>query len=140
MALNSKITYKIERMNQIITILAILILVIVILKHYHGRKHGRKHEGFEGTGKSVVICKAEWCGHCKTAAPEFKKLADNSPILLKDGSKAEVKILDADSDKAELGKYKVKGFPTILIGNGSDMTEYPGERTYAGVVDFLNSN
>ena len=123
-------------MNQIITILAILILVLVLLRHYVARKH----EGFEDSGKTVTICKAEWCGHCKTAAPEFKKLADNSPIKLKDGSTATVKILDADSDKAEISQHKVKGFPTILIGNGSDITEYPGERTYAGVIDFLNSN
>ena len=97
-------------------------------------------EGFEGASKSVVICKADWCGHCKKAAPEFSKLLSASPITLKDGTKATVKILDADKDKAEVAKYNVKGFPSVLVVDGGQTTEYPGERTASGIIDFLNSN
>jgi protein disulfide-isomerase A1 len=100
---------------------------------------GRQYEGFEGSSKKVVVCKADWCGHCKKAAPEFEKMAA-APMTLKDGSKVPVQILDADRDKEELKKYTVKGFPTILIVDGANQTEYPGERTHAGVLDFLNSN
>jgi thiol-disulfide isomerase/thioredoxin len=95
-------------------------------------------EGFEST-KSVIICKAEWCGHCKTAAPEFKRLVSASPITLSNGSKVNVTMLDADADKDKLSMYKIRGFPTILVNNGSDMLEYPGERTYNGVLEYLNN-
>jgi len=97
-------------------------------------------EGFQSgaEGPSVVICKAEWCGHCKKAAPEFQKLSSASPIALSNGTHATVKILDADQDKEEIKKYNVRGYPSILIVNGSDTTEYPGERTSQGVIDFLN--
>jgi thiol-disulfide isomerase/thioredoxin len=98
------------------------------------------YEGFEGKQRSVVICKADWCGHCKKAAPEFQKLLAASPMTLKDGSVATVKILDHDKDKSEIGKYNVKGYPTVLIVDGGQTTEYPGERTAAGIMDFLNSN
>jgi thiol-disulfide isomerase/thioredoxin len=98
------------------------------------------YEGFEGSQKSLVICKADWCGHCKKAAPEFQKLLGASPMTLKDGSKITVKILDADKDKSEIGKYKVRGYPTILIDNNGQTTEYPGERTASAVMEFLNSN
>jgi len=116
-----------------IIVLAVLIILLVLLRHYV--RPAREH--FESS-KSVVICKADWCGHCKHAAPEFDKLSAASPIKLKDGSTATVKVLDADKDKAEISKYAVKGFPTILIVDGSNTTEYPGERTHAGVLDFLN--
>jgi len=97
------------------------------------------NEGFQGSsGPSIVICKAEWCGHCKKAAPEFEKLVRASPLKLSNGSQATVKILDADQDKDEIKNYKVRGYPTILIMNGAQQTEYPGERTYDGVLDFLN--
>jgi len=96
------------------------------------------NEGFQGTGPMVVICKAEWCGHCKKAAPEFEKLSSASPITLSNGTQASVKILDADQDKDEIKKYNVRGYPSIMIVKGSDTTEYPGERTYQGVIDFLN--
>jgi len=96
------------------------------------------YEGFEDP-LSIVICKAEWCGHCKHAAPEFKKLVDASPIMLSNGRKANVTMLDADSDKDALSKYSVRGYPTILINRGGNPIEYPGERTYSGVVEYLNN-
>jgi thiol-disulfide isomerase/thioredoxin len=126
-------------MNELIILLSALLIVLVLIRHY-----GATHEGFaDGAGakeRSLVICKADWCGHCKKAAPEFQKLVAASPITLKDGSKVTVKMLDADKDKSEIAKYKPRGFPTILIVDGGNTTEYPGDRTYSGVIDFLNSN
>jgi len=123
-------------MAPLISILAILLILLVLLRFYHNRTM----EGFEGKSRSVVICKAEWCGHCKKAAPEFNKLLSASPITLNDGSKATVKILDADKDKSEIGQYKVKGYPTVLVVDGGQTTEYPGPRTASGIIEFLNSN
>ena len=118
-------------------ILMVLFVLLVLLYVYNNSSHA--FEGFESGSKSLIICKADWCGHCKKAAPEFDKLMAASPITLKDGSKVDVKMLDADKDKAELSNYKIKGFPTILVVNGSETMEYPGERTSDGVMDFLNS-
>lgn len=112
-------------------VLIVLIVILVVIRL-------RVNEGFQGSGPSVVICKADWCGHCKKAAPEFQKLESASPIALSNGTQATVKILDADKDKEEVKKYKVRGYPSILIINGDDTTEYPGERTYDGVIEFLN--
>jgi thioredoxin-like negative regulator of GroEL len=117
-----------------------ILLILLILIRISERQMITGYEGFAGAEKSVVICKAEWCGHCKKAAPEFKKLLSASPITLKDGSKVTVKLLDADKDKSEIAQYKPRGYPTILIADGSNITEYPGERTADGVISFLNSN
>ena len=121
-------------MNRVIILLSVSLIVLVLISCYSA-----SYEGFEGAGKTVIICKADWCGHCKKAAPEFQKLLAASPITLKDGSKAVVKILDSDKDKSEIGQYKVRGFPTILIADGSKISEYPGERTESGVINYLNS-
>ena len=112
-------------------ILFTLLLVMVLLR-------SRMYEGFEGEELSVVICKADWCGHCQKAAPEFEKLVSASPLKLSNGKTATVKMLDADKDKDEMNQYKVRGFPTILIVKGGENIEYPGERTYDGVLDFMN--
>lgn len=111
-------------------VLIVLIVILIAIRY-------KVNEGFQGAGPSVVICKADWCGHCKKAAPEFQKLIAASPIALPNGTHATVKMLDADQDKAEIKKYNVRGYPSILIINGSETTEYPGERTYEGVVEFL---
>jgi thiol-disulfide isomerase/thioredoxin len=122
-------------MKRPIWILTAIIVLLLCLKVYVSGSI----EGFESApSKEVIICKADWCGHCKKAAPEFSKLQGASPITLNDGSKAVVKILDADKDKAEISKYKVRGYPTVLVVNGGQTTEYPGERTSAGILDFLN--
>jgi len=123
-------------MSRLLCILFVLLVILVLLRYYNGRIGA---EGFSSASKSVIICKADWCGHCKKAAPEFQKLMAASPITLKDGSKATVKILDADKDKAELSQYDVKGFPTVLIVDGGVTTEYPGKRTADDITDFLNN-
>ena len=120
-------------MNRIIITLSILLIVLVLLY-----VRNRRSEGFE-SGKTLIICKADWCGHCKKAAPEFQKLLAASPITLKDGSKVVVKILDADKDKQEMAKFNVKGFPSILIVDKDSTTEYPGERTQSAIMDYLNT-
>lgn len=120
-------------------VLFILALFMVLLRFTrYGQGFTNENEGFQ-SATSVVICKAEWCSHCKQAAPEFKKLVDASPIKLQNGSIANVTMLDADADKDKLAGYKVRGYPTILINNGADPIEYPGNRTYDGVVEYLNS-
>jgi thiol-disulfide isomerase/thioredoxin len=119
---------------RIIGFLLVILIAISVLNQYVSV------EGFESGSKSVVICKADWCGHCKKAAPEFNKLLAASPITLKNGTKATVKILDADKDKDELSKYKIRGFPTVLVVDGAQTTEYPGERTSRGILDFLNQS
>jgi thiol-disulfide isomerase/thioredoxin len=124
--------------------LVVLAVLLVLLRFrpfgegFDEESNEGSDEGFESE-KSVVICKAEWCGHCKTAAPEFQRLVSASPITLSNGSKVNVTMLDADADKDKLSMYKIRGFPTILVNNGSDMLEYPGERTYNGVIEYLNN-
>ena len=127
-----------KRIHQILLVLVILLILLRFTRN-RGYRYDHSSEGFEG-GKEVVICKADWCGHCQNAKPEFDNLLAASPIALKDGSKVKVRVLDADADKAEVAKYNVKGFPSILVMDGGNQTEYPGPRTKAGILDFLNGN
>ena len=119
-------------MNKRLLIVALLFVSLVVLRM------SLRVEGFQGEEKKVVIAKADWCGHCRKAAPEFEKLRQASPIRLADGSQVSVEVLDADQNKAEVSALGVKGFPTITVMKGGEKTEYPGERTYDAVVEFLN--
>ena len=122
----------------VLVILALFLVLLRFTRYGNGFANEYENEGFQ-SAKSVVICKAEWCSHCKQAAPEFQKLVDASPIKLQNGSVANVTILDADADKDKLAAYKVRGYPTILVNNGADMIEYPGDRSYTGVIEYLNT-
>lgn len=132
-------TFSSNPMRRPLIFIAILLVALVALRLY-SQSTEFFQDGGSASGPQVIIAKAEWCGHCKAAAPEFKKLQDASPIRLKDGRSATVKILDADSDKDEINSLpvRVRGYPTILIMNGAQATEFPGERTAKAVEDALN--
>lgn len=122
-------------MRKILILGSILLILIVIL-----RLTQRSVSGFQNPGSEIIICKASWCGHCKTAMPEFQKLISASPIKLKNGSDVTIRMLDSDTDSAAVQALNIRGFPTILYKSGSgESTEYPGPRTYDGVMGFLNS-
>jgi thiol-disulfide isomerase/thioredoxin len=117
-------------------LLGVTLLLLVFLRLYGRRTLG--FEGFKGN-KEVLIVKAEWCGHCKKAKPEFERLVGASPIRLNDGSEVVVRMLDEGKDKSEVQGLGVRGFPTILYVSNGQKTEYSGPRTYDGVMGFLQS-
>jgi thiol-disulfide isomerase/thioredoxin len=87
------------------------------------------YEGFEGSSKSVVVCKADWCGHCKRAMPEFIKLKNKYPdrVIMKESK-------EPDTDEL-MQLYSSDGFPSIVKQSTGDI--FQGERTYQNLEKFL---
>lgn len=123
--------------NKLIITLGLIFIAILVLRVY--LRAGR--EGFQsgGNGKELVIVKAAWCGHCKRAMPEFERLVAASPHTLKDGSSVTIRLLDEKENKSDVEPLNVRGFPTILYFKDGTRLEYEGERTYDGVMSFLES-
>jgi thiol-disulfide isomerase/thioredoxin len=121
-------------MNKRLLVVALLFIALILLRM-------TTVEGFVGGGEGgmkLVIAKADWCGHCRKAAPEFARLKEASPLSLGNGRTVVVEELDADKDKSEIQRLGVKGFPTLMLEkSGGEKIEYPGERTYDAVVEFL---
>ena len=94
-------------------------------------------ETFDNNNQPVfAMYYAEWCGHCKVAKPEFKKLMDNY--------KGNVKLLLIDAEAKEnadlVKEQKISGFPTIRTyptGLSGTFDDYSGERTYTNFVQHL---
>lgn len=123
-------------MNKRMLVVAMLFVALVLLR----MSIVSSYEGFQGgeDGVKLVIAKADWCGHCRKAAPEFARLKEASPLTLGNGKKVIVEELDADKDKDAVSALGVKGFPSLmLVKPGGEQVEYPGERTYDAVVAFL---
>lgn len=65
-----------------------------------------------------VLVSAEWCSQC----PVVKKYIEDNNI--------EVTMLDADTDFDEVNKLRVRGLPTMVVG----------EERYVGakqIIDYL---
>ncbi|KAI4319879.1 hypothetical protein MLD38_033425 [Melastoma candidum] len=80
----------------------------------------------------IVEFFAPWCGHCKKLAPEWKKAANNLKGKVKLGH------VNCDEEKSLMSKYKVQGFPTILVfGADKDSpSPYEGARTASSIESF----
>ena len=89
---------------------------------------------------TVVFFKANWCGHCKRAFPEFEKAKKeyNGPLKLV--------VVDIDDNKQLAEKCGINGVPVCRYYKSfpptsqalSDFIEYSGERTSQGFLDFMN--
>ena len=122
-------------MNKRLLVVALVFIALVLLRM--SVVEGFVSGGGGGGDMKLIIAKADWCGHCRKAAPEFARLKEGSPLSLGNGKTVIVEELDADKDKAAISELGVKGFPTLMVEKGGDKIEYPGERTYDAVVEFL---
>jgi len=80
---------------------------------------------------------APWCGHCKSLAPTWEKLATS----FKHEANVEIANLDADKHKDLATKYGVSGFPTLLFfskTNKATGDRYNGGRDLKDLVAHVN--
>jgi thiol-disulfide isomerase/thioredoxin len=68
------------------------------------------NEGFttnNGSNDKIIVCLADWCGHCKKFKPELTKIMETN---------SNIEILESEyiqSQRPELQEY-IKGYPTAL--------------------------
>lgn len=79
---------------------------------------------------------APWCGHCKTLAPVYEKLAQDFAFA-KD--KIAIAKVNADQEKSLGSRFGIQGFPTIKYFDGkSDKPEdYNGGRDLESLTEFI---
>jgi protein disulfide-isomerase A6 len=79
---------------------------------------------------------APWCGHCKTLAPIYEKVAT---VFHTEGDVV-IANLDADKHKDLAEKYGVSGFPTLKFfpKNNKAGEDYDGGRDLDDFVTFIN--
>lgn len=96
-------------------------------------------EGFQ-SGKSYdfVMYAVDWCGHCKTAKPEFMALGNS---IKTNGATVSCTVVNPETEPAKM-RSKVDGFPTIHLydAEGKLVKEYSGSRTKEKFLEFLNAN
>ena len=85
----------------------------------------------------MIVAKiyADWCGHCKTFHPIWKKIKKAN----KDVTFYEFEASESLSDlETKIGKIDVQGYPTILKYDGK-IEYFEGERTFENINNWIHS-
>ena len=80
---------------------------------------------------------AAWCSPCLVIAPLLEKLVEEyaGKVLL-----AKLEVDDGENMKLA-GRYKVRGFPTIILfKNGEAVGQFSGARPASFIEDFLDQH
>jgi len=77
---------------------------------------------------------AEWCGPCKTMAPELKKFADTHK------EKVRVLKVDIDKNRATAEQFSIQGVPTLMLfKNGKVLWRQSGAMNAKQLSDIIKS-
>jgi protein disulfide-isomerase-like protein len=81
---------------------------------------------------SLVLFKADWCGHCNNFKPVWNNLKTNYKNI-------NYQEFDADKDKQVMKTFKISGYPTLMFKKGGKMIEYKGMRDKESILSFIES-
>lgn len=96
-----------------------------------------EHVAIKESHKRLVLVdiSADWCGPCNVLMPILDKLSkeyDGEFLLAK---------VDADENMRIAGRYKVRGFPTVIaFVNGEEVDRFHSAQREPFVVDFIEKH
>jgi hypothetical protein len=98
-------------------------------------------------GNWMVLYYAEWCSHCKTMKPEWKKAVNNvcndKQNNKRNNNKAIINVAEIESSHIGnlINPPKVDGYPTIkMYNNGKEVAKFEDDRVADKIANFAISN
>jgi thiol-disulfide isomerase/thioredoxin len=125
---------KTSTRNLFIIILLVSVMVLMYIRYLHPDGSA----GFENA-PTFTMYYADWCPHCKSIKPEFKKWSSAGSVNV-GGKTVFIDMVEADSSPEKMKGKPVKGYPTFLLEKDGQFTEFDGERTPKGWESWLASN
>lgn len=134
--MDSIILYISNNIISVITISVLVILVVILLSCVYSKYTQETFTDKEVNASTITMYHVDWCGYCKKAMPEFKKLQEYDGQIIHDNL-LHVKLVDCDEEPEVAKKENISSYPTIKLEHKNKTHEYEGERTFQNLMDFL---
>ena len=86
----------------------------------------------------LTMYHVEWCGYCKRAMPEFKKVMRYNGQIF-NNHMLQVNTVDCDKKPKLAEKENIESYPTIKLQLPNKTHIYEGERTKEGLFGYLKN-
>jgi thiol-disulfide isomerase/thioredoxin len=95
----------------------------------------------------LIMVYGSYCGHCKTAKPDFERVARDfhnkgifiCALMTDDKDPKTKKLMTRFPQILDGHKISFSGVPTYLLWKNGKLVEYEGGRDYNSIVKFLMS-
>lgn len=144
---NNRVSKKLGNINNMLTLENVLIIIIVVLLIVAGYQLYTRNNLESFTDDKLipsnhkynfVMFYADWCPHCQTAKPHFKRLKETAKRKY---PKCKVTLLDAEKNQELAQKYDIEGYPTFkLIKNNGNVKDFDSTPDYEGFSKYLEDN
>lgn len=106
---------------------------------FDGTDDGYASQGTRETGQTLACTMyyAPWCGHCKTAKPEWIKIENELHGKTINGTKLLITKIDCDKYPKVAEEENIQGFPTFKFKMNGKEYDYNSGRTYNDFKQFI---
>lgn len=123
-------------MNKYLKYILIIVFILIVFRFFNEKKSSPEKFSEEDK-KTLVLFKAEWCGHCNRFKEDWEKIK----LIL---SKKNILTVTYDADDEEsqkmMNNYQINSFPTLLLIQGDKSITYEGDRSIEDVISFASTS
>jgi len=91
-------------------------------------------EDYNSDSNNFKMYYVDWCPHCVSAKPHFKKLMKHRKI---NNNKIKYHLIDCEKNPKLAEEAGITGYPTFIL---NDAKKYEGDRSYNHLLNFLHKN
>lgn len=134
----SKSTYAFNDVTLLIVIIVVLLISIFMLSYYiNGNSLMENFTGNTTRNKSIEYYYMNGCSHCE----KFNDSGIWEELKVTFGTNIKFNKYENKEHPDRVERYKITGFPTIIITNNGDIAEeYKGNRTKQDLENFIRRN
>ena len=123
--------------NEQVIICLLLVILVVLVVYY---VHQNNRESFNESSPTLYFFFVDWCPHCTNAKPkieDLKKELQNNKVK---GKNVVVRSVNCEEEKDLAKQFNVRAYPSLVLVNGEEKTEYDAGVSVDGLKSFLEAN